>query len=514
MPLRANEIVSAYLLGSEGGFFAEVLPIYKPTSVGSAEYFRRQRVPAGEHETFRQLVQLAVPVAEMHRALETRRGGFYPDNWTKERIEEAARRNPSIFDPYTIVEDVGGRLVSARFHKHPLFYRQIGECSDILERAALLSRHPGLVEYLKKAALFLKMGRFDDLTRAFVEMDPKIPIRVQIGFFESYEDKQFARKRAPHLVLGVPDARLAARYWHALEFVRRTIPYSPEDIKEVRLDPLRVYCVAGGMARWLFNCEVLPNSPEEVKEYGARILAFHDMHGDYLKGEIFPTISRHVQQGAFNYPFNPALYTDVRSLLLIGEEFGHLTFRLPDARDRLAGMYDTINEVVARVLILAGLAERHLNDNIKGSAFEAAVVGQFAATWSDLDSHTLDPVKNKDALLKLSAHVLRDLVIYSRAVRDGGIILDEKGQVIQIVLERVARSFIDTREQYLRVYQNDQEERAKEQVLRDICDNNFDRDTIHNTPVHPSNADEPDSIPELRNTYSGEQSIETAVVVV
>ncbi len=467
LPRRAQKISNAYSPEFKSGLiFPDMLPIHVPSGVGSTEYYLEHHVPKTDREAFAVLIRLAVPVAEMHAIIE-QRGGFYPRGWEKPAIVAAARRDPAILDPYTLVDEIGGRLVPTAFHRHPLFRRQVSECSDILRIAARFSQHDGQKWYLRSIADLLVEGKFDEIVRAWVELPDDMPLRVQIGCFESYGDKVFGRKRAPQLILGVPDRDLSKRYLGYLNFVRQTLGYSAEELQRIRLDAILDYCTAGGMARWLFNYEVLPNSEAEVGAFGARIIALHNSHREYLQEVILPAITKHIHPEALKRRISTREYVNVRSLLVMGEEFGHLTFRLPDARARLSGAYDFVNEAVARLVILADLSQLYTHQRIKEKTFQAALVSQIASTWGDYDEHVFDSPDVLADPLQLTAHQLQSLIIYSRLVRHRGIELDEDRKLVAINSAEAAQSLLAAFNDYLAVYRASTESDARVSLLND-----------------------------------------------
>lgn len=276
---------------------------------------------------------------------------FYPQDVSKEEIENAAKRDPAILSPYTIVEKIEGKLVAVPYHVK--YAKLLKPVADKLVEASNITDNREFAKRLKMQAKALLDGSYDEATIAWIQMKPYI-LDINIGPIERYDDRLFFTKTSYQAWVGVMDetnTKRANKYKDIIFNAKRLALIPSEKIDfydkvQIRVDDVVLF--SGLIARTSFVSVNLPNNPNFMEKYGSEITIFKQANEYRLKQEVLPV---------FNKVFSPAFkklfsLNDIELGLLYSSvlhELAHVYLRYRHSEQNLKDLFPIIDELAAYV---------------------------------------------------------------------------------------------------------------------------------------------------------------------
>lgn len=134
---------------------------------------------------------------------------FYPPDITLAELEEAAKTNPALKSPYTVVRrDKKGKLEAIPYSK--AYAEPLGRAAELLKLASQLSTDPGLAKYLELRSQALLTDDYRPSDLAWMDMKDNT-LDLVIGPIESYEDQLAGIKTAMEAFVLIKDKEWSAR---------------------------------------------------------------------------------------------------------------------------------------------------------------------------------------------------------------------------------------------------------------------------------------------------------------
>ena len=156
-------------------------------------------------EKLMKAAEAIAPIYQLQENIKNNGANFYPRDATKNQIEEAARDNPEILSPYTMVEKgKKGKLVVIPYHIK--FRRELRKVTKFIEEAARLTENHDFAKRLKVQADALLDGNYEASDIYWLSMKP-YKINFVIGPIERYNDKLFFTKCCYQSWVGIMDYR-------------------------------------------------------------------------------------------------------------------------------------------------------------------------------------------------------------------------------------------------------------------------------------------------------------------
>lgn len=279
-------------------------------------------------------------------------GNFYPHDATAKEITKAAKENPEIFSPYTIVErDENRKLITIPYHIK--FKSQLEKIGALLKEAAKLSDNIEFARRLTLQADALIEGSYEVSDIYWITMTP-YKIDIAIGPIDKLDDRLMFRKTSYEAWVGILNEEKTEKtkiIQQAIYDIRRKIiPTSQKanflDKTKLRVD--RTLIFSGLYARGMFTSTSLPIDPQLMERYGIEI-TFFDTSLDIKFNNQHLVIFEKVFEKEFqkDYPKELLREGSFRNVLL--HEIGHSLLRFKDAEDRLRELFPIIDELAATI---------------------------------------------------------------------------------------------------------------------------------------------------------------------
>lgn len=341
-----------------------------------------------ENTVLKKLLEAAKSIAPIYQKQENPKNlgaNFYPHDATKEEISNAARKNPGILSPYTMVERNGkGKLVAIPYHIK--FRKDLEKVARLLREAAKLTQKKDFASRLELQASSLLDGSYEASDIYWLSMKP-YKIDFVIGPIERYIDKLFFKKCAYQSWVGIMDEKLtkdAVAFKDYIVSARRKVLAPSEKIDfldkiQIRVDDTLMF--SGLIARFMFTSSNLPNDVSLMEKHGSEITIFNPSFEIKFKEEHHP-IFHAVFESSFQqgYPADVLKLGSLRNSYL--HEISHPLLRYRDAERRLREFFPIFDEISASVYGVKACGSLLLKDVICQKELEAIMVMFIARAFS------------------------------------------------------------------------------------------------------------------------------------
>lgn len=308
-----------------------------------------------ESEVLELLVEAAKLTVPIYMAQENPAqpgANFYPENISKGEVARAAKQDPRIFSPYTVVEKVNGKLVATPYHIK--YAKLLQPVADKLLEAVKVTDNKEFGKRLEIQAKALLTGDYDEAAIAWMNMKPYV-LDINIGPLERYDDKLFFTKTSYQAWVGVMDegnTKRTINYRDIIFSARRKALIPSEKIDfydkvQIRVDDVILF--SGLIARTLFVSVNLPNDPNFMEQYGSEITIFKQANEYRFKKEVLPAFNK-LFSSSFKKLFSQndlELGTLYSSVL---HELGHVYLRYRHSEQNLKDLFPIIDELAAYVV--------------------------------------------------------------------------------------------------------------------------------------------------------------------
>lgn len=330
---------------------------------------------AQEKKVLRLLIAAAESIAPIYEKQENPKfpgANFYPHDLTKEEILEAAKANPQILSPYTMVErGKKGELIAIPYHIK--FKGELKKTAEFLRKAAKLTRNKDFAHRLYLQADALTDGSYEVSDIYWITMKP-YKIDIAVGPIDRLDDLLFFKKTSYEAWVGIIDeekTQKARIIQQAIYDVKRRIFAASQkadflDKTNLRVDKTLVF--SGLFARGMFTSNSLPVDPMLMEKYGIEITFFDSSLHVKFNNQHYPIFER-VFEGEFQKEYSKEFLLEgsFRNVLL--HEIGHSLLRYKDSEARLKELFPIVDELSATIygikscgpLVLKGImTEREL----------------------------------------------------------------------------------------------------------------------------------------------------------
>lgn len=308
-----------------------------------------------EHEVLKLLLDAGKLLALLYAEQENHGypgANFYPHDVTRDKIEKAAQVNPELLSPYSVVEEVNGKLVATPYHiKYKNYLDPI--ISKLLEASKICTDRE-FSRYLQLQAKALKDGSYEDAEIFWLKMKPHI-IDFNIGPVERYDDKLLFVKTSYQCWVGLraeTPTKKAQEFKNVILNAKKQTAMSSEQVDfydNVRIQVDDLILFSGLIARTVFLGVNLPNDTKLMERYGSEITIFRQSNEYRVKKEVLPAFKK------FFSPLFKKTYTseDIEDGTLystILHELGHVYLRYRDSEKRLQDLFPIIDELAAYIV--------------------------------------------------------------------------------------------------------------------------------------------------------------------
>lgn len=308
-----------------------------------------------EKQVLELLIEAARLVAPIYEAQENQKylgANFYPHDLTKEQILKAAKGDPDILSPYTMVEKTkSNKLVAIPYHVK--FKPQLSKISKLIDKAASITQNHAFEHRLSHLAHSLLDGNYELSDIYWITMKP-YKLDIALGPIDRLDDRLFFKKASYEAWVGVLDEPKTER----AKFLQRSIydvrrkTFTPSEkanfLDKAKLRVDRTLIFSGLFARGMYTSNSLPVDPLLMEKYGIVITFFDTSLDVKFKNQHLPIFER-IFEKEFQSEYTPDLLKEgsFRNVLL--HEIGHSLLRYKDSEARLKELFPIIDELSATI---------------------------------------------------------------------------------------------------------------------------------------------------------------------
>ncbi len=309
---------------------------------------------------------------------------FYPHDATKEEIQNAAKHDPQILNPQTIIErDKNGKLIAIPYHEK--YSQELEIIAKILYQAAEASSNKEFAKRVKFQAETLLNGTYEMNDISWLTM-PSYKISLIIGPEERYEDRLLYCKGSYTAAVGIIDeteSKELAKLKDTIMGVKHKSHLSFERIDllnktQFRIDNTVIF--AGLDAKYMFVGADFPHNTSVIDKYGAQLLIFKPSLKFHFEKELHP-IYHKIFEKKFQKNYTPQeMFTgELRTVVL--SEIGRCLTRYRYADHRLRELYPIINEIASSVVGIKACGALLLKGAVSQKELEAILVMFFCEAF-------------------------------------------------------------------------------------------------------------------------------------
>ncbi len=355
------------------------------------------KLSPSEKKVVQKLVKAAESISAIYLKQENNSNNganFYPRDATRKQILEAAKENPDIVSPFTIVErDKKGKLIAIPYHVK--FKNQLKKTVGYIREAAKLTDNKDFAKRLEVQSHALLDGNYEASDIYWLSMKP-YKISFVIGPVERYLDKLFFTKCACQAWVGIMDEELtedAVKFKDYIVGARRKVLAPSEKVDfldkiQIRVDNTLIF--SGLISRFMFTSTNLPNDVNIMEKNGSEITIFKpafELKFDKERHPIFHAVFEERFQE--DYPVEILKLGALRNSYL--HEISHPLLRYRDAERRLKEYFPIFDEITASVFGVKACGSLLLKNAITEKELEAIMVMFIALAFSWWLSYLKEP---------------------------------------------------------------------------------------------------------------------------
>jgi len=308
---------------------------------------------------------------------------FYPHDVTRQELEEAAKKDPKIFSPFTVVErNQSGKLIAIDYHQK--YAKLLTPVAKLLLDASKLSENKSFKKYLETAAIALVEGSYQKADIAWLAVKNS-NLSMTIGPHERYLDKLFFIKRAYQASVGLIDYRLSGKAKVVRDILYATTGQHPHRITPPCIVDIQVqqcFIFSGFLQRAFFVRQHIPSDPDTTERYGSRILGYLSSI-DYKFEKLIYPIFNAIFQKSFKAGYSKDLLKkgNYYYCLLIG--IAQQLHRYQNSRPRLKELFPIIDEANSVTSGITNAKHLVLKGVIDQKQLEAILIAQICWMFSE-----------------------------------------------------------------------------------------------------------------------------------
>lgn len=312
-------------------------------------------------------------------------------NPDREEIQRAAKNDPALLSPYTVVEKLQGRLVATPYHiKYAPLLKPI---TDKLIKASEITSNRSFGKLLKLQAKSLLDGSYHQAIAASIKFKPFI-LDISIGP-NDYFNRLFGGKAVYQAWVGILDVERTKRindYKRVVFYAQRKALVPNERIENfdlVKAKAIDEVILSGLMARTKFVGMSLPMDIEWIKKYGTEVTIFNQANDLRMTEQILPSFRKIFSPG-FQGGFSEEDLKRGSLLYVALHELAHNYLYYKNAIKNLEDLFSAIFELTSTLLAMRIAGSLLLKDRITSKQLESMIVAFVSRSFDLIEKSKKD----------------------------------------------------------------------------------------------------------------------------
>lgn len=302
---------------------------------------------------------------------------FYPHDLSKEQILEAAKDNPDILSPYTIVKKEGDLLIIVPYSIEYAY--ELKQIRDIALEAANLIEEENLKGYLIRLAKACEDDSWEELENYWLQVNGNA-LDLQLAPVEAYMDGLLNIKQGFQGTLRITSDSENFNPNKYIETVR-AIKYSSLHDEPTTDYPIsfRIDDIIASGGHSAFNPSLgsnYPNDGEKVKQFGTKILTYANNIVAKQSRTLLPILKQVIKPSTLT-KYTPDEYFNAYIRNLMVHEVSEAFIKYPNEKKRLKDLQLPIQELHSSLMGLKLAAQHVLQGAISAEDYEVMLLTSF-----------------------------------------------------------------------------------------------------------------------------------------
>lgn len=346
-----------------------------------------------------QVLKLLVEAGRLIAPIYLEQENYLKQSIDRGTIEKLAKQDPTVLSPYTIVENINGKLHVTPYHiKYAKFLKPI---ADKLNEASRISNNKKFGRLLRLQAKALLDGSYEEALAASIKMKPYI-LDIYIGPL-NYSNRLFAGKAAYQGSVGVLDVEGTKRLndYKTIVFNESRKALVPnervENFNHVKAKTVNEVLFSGLLARTKFVGLNLPMDINWIERYGSEVTIFNQVNDLRLKEQIMPTFNR-IFSKAFRDGFTSEDLRRASLRYVALHELAHNYLYYKNSMRNLQDLFPIVFELTATLLGMRIAGSLLLMERITSKQLESMIVAFICRSFDLVEKSKQDKSIIKYAL--------------------------------------------------------------------------------------------------------------------
>ncbi|HEX9722570.1 MAG TPA: hypothetical protein VGA53_04890 [Candidatus Paceibacterota bacterium] len=338
----------------------------------------QSKLSSQDKKVLQKLIEAAKIISFLYLAQKNPRypgANFYPADARKKEIEDAAKKNSQILNPYTFIErNKQGELVAVPYSQK--FKKELTQVAQLLKEAAGLSDDKVFQRYLVARADDLLQDNFDASNTLWLKTDHS-KFGFVIGPFDRYLDQVFFQKRAYMCWVGILDEKATRGMAQFKDLILTSDRLYLPGARRAKIDQVKIriedtILFSGLVADFMFVGNNLPSSADLylIKEHGTMFTLFKPTLKWRFENWLFPTFQQ-VFDESTQRRFSKEELEKAFLQSSVLHEACHSLMRYEDASGRLQELFPYFDELFTDLLGVKGCGTLILKDSLTEKELEA-----------------------------------------------------------------------------------------------------------------------------------------------
>lgn len=313
---------------------------------------------------------------------EYRGANLYPPGTLDDEIELAAKKNPEILSPFTVVERITKGLVVTPYHIK--YQSRLQKISRLLLKASRLSKNRAFSQYLATAAKSLLSGDYKKMDLNWLKSKDSTLLFL-IGPYERNLDRRFFVKMAYLAYVGIKDPYYTKKATAIRDILLTTTGEEPHRYtlpSKIQVCSLHNIVFSGWLARALISTEHLPSDDQTIRKAGSRLIGYLSTT-DYKFDHLLYPIFNQIFENKFKEAYSETLLREANYHLMFVYGLARQLHRYEGSRERLREFFPIFDEANSMISGIQHCKHLVLKGVINQKELEAIIIMHICWCFSE-----------------------------------------------------------------------------------------------------------------------------------
>lgn len=307
---------------------------------------------------------------------------LYPHTASAQQIQKAAKKDPLILSPYTVVEKSPEGLMAVPYHVK--FQDSLQKICKLLSQASRLADNKSFATYLKVASLALLNGDYKKMDIAWLKIKDST-LQFLIGPYERNLDRRYFIKMSYLACIGVRDPYYTNKSKQIRDILLTNVSEKPHrytSAPKFQISAVRNIYAAGFLATALISTEHIPSDDQTIREYGSRLVGYLSSMDYKFEKYLYP-IFKQIFETRFRESYSEDSLRKANYYLMLVYGLARQLHRYEGSREELKELFPVFDELNSMLTGIAHSKHLVLKGAIDQKELEAMIIMHICWAFSE-----------------------------------------------------------------------------------------------------------------------------------